>query len=144
MRAFGATRVIPITDRGQLWNLVGDLARHPDWAADAIAVVEIGPRRFASKSNARGRTFSARIEVLDAIPDREIDFRVHDQTGVYRHRITLGDHPRGVTVTRHVEPEALSFRQRVLAEVARRSIRIPAIEASLERLERAARSDATE
>ena len=133
MPTFGASLVISAKPDA-VWVLVGDLTRHPEWSADALEVTAVGADRFTSRSNARGRLFMATIQVLVSEPEKRIEFRVADESGVYRHRIDLARQGGGTLVTRRVESEHLTPRQRVVAAAALFTVRRPALHRSLERL----------
>ncbi len=117
-----------------VWALVGDLTRHPQWSADALEITAVGDDRYTSRANTRGRLFAATIQVLVSEPEKRIEYRVSDESGIYRHRIDLARQGGGTLVTRHVEPEQLTPRQRVLAAAALFPVRRPALQRSLERL----------
>jgi uncharacterized protein YndB with AHSA1/START domain len=133
MPTFGASLVISAKPDA-VWALVGDLTRHPDWSADALEITPVGGDRYTSRANAGGRVFTATIQVLVSEPEKRIEYRVSGESGVYRHRIDLARQGGGTLVTRRVEPERLTPRQRVVAAVALFPVRRPALHRSLERL----------
>jgi len=118
----------------ELWPLIADLTRHAEWSADSIEITEVGKDRYSSRADARGKTFRAQIEVTTSLPEELLEFRVRDATGSYIHRIGLAELETGTMVTRQVTAEKLNLGQQVLASAARTPIRIPSLEASLERL----------
>ena len=133
MPGFGASLVVS-AHPDRVWEFVGDLLRHPEWAADALEITQIDEWSYSCRANARGRIFNARIDVLVKAPERRIEFRVTDESGVYRHRIDLARQGNGTLVTRHVHAEQLSPSQRIRALIALFPIRRPALQHSLERL----------
>lgn len=133
MPAFGASLVISAKPDA-VWVLVGDLTRHPDWSPDPLEIRPVDADRYACRTNVKGRVFTATIQILVSEPEKRIEFRVTDESGIYRHRIDLARQGGGTLVTRRVEPEHLTPRQRVVAAAALFTVRRPALHRSLERL----------
>lgn len=133
MRTFSAQLEIDAAPEN-LWPLVGDLRRHPEWSMDDIEVTEIGADRFLSKVKTGSRTLTAQIHVTTSHPNELIEFRVRDETGTYMHRIGMAQLDDGTLVNRQVTPTQLSLGQRVLSTAARSPIRIPSLHDSLRRL----------
>jgi uncharacterized protein YndB with AHSA1/START domain len=121
-----------------VWELVGDLNRHPAWSANDLEVTDLGGGRFRTVATTRGRTFTAEVEVLRSEPERLFEFRATDETGTYLHRVYLARQGGGTLVKRTVGPERLSRLQRVLAWVILFPVRLPALRKSLARLGEAA------
>jgi hypothetical protein len=116
-----------------VWVLVGDLSRHPEWAADALEVSSMDDGSYRSRANAKGRISTATLEVVLSVQERRLEFRSTDSTGTYLHRIDLAPQGGGTLVTRRVEPQQLSPRERTLASITL-PMRIAALRRSLERL----------
>jgi uncharacterized protein YndB with AHSA1/START domain len=116
-----------------VWALVGDVTQHPQWSADALEIQHIDGDTFRSRANTKGRIFTATLEVLLSVPERRLEFRAIDSTGTYLHRIDLASQGGGTLVTRRVEAEQLSLKQRLVSTAAL-PIRIGALRRSLERL----------
>lgn len=133
MAGFSASLVISAKPDA-VWEWVGDLTRHPDWSADALEITRVSEGSYISRANARGRVFTATLEVLTSHPERRIEFRATDSTGTYRHRIDLARQGGGTLVTRYVEAERLTPKQRVLAMIALVPVRRPSLRRSLDRL----------
>lgn len=133
MPEFTASGVIPAR-ASDVFEVISDLATHPRWAADDLALERTGERTWRSVSRAKGRTFHADLIVTVVEPDDVFEFVASDETGTYRHRITIQQAPTGCRVTRSVTIERLGAAQRVLYWVTLFPVRRPALRTSLSRL----------
>lgn len=118
----------------EVYALVADIATHPRWAADELAVTDIGDGRWHTTATAKGRSFTADLVVTEAVPPQRFVFEVSDQTGRWRHTFDLAATPAGCTVTRRVEPIDLRPMQRLFYWVVRVPVKVPSLRTSLERL----------
>lgn len=133
MHGFSASVMIPASG-SRVFEVVSDLATHPQWAADDLTVQQTGETTWRSVSRAKGRTFHADLIETNAEPDRVFEFVSSDETGTYGHRFTLREVPGGCEVTRTVTPRQLRIGQQVLYWLTLVAVRKPALRMSLQRL----------
>lgn len=133
MPRFTATEAIP-APASAVFDVISDLATHPQWAADDLVLERTGERTWRSVSRARGRTFHADLIVTVLEPDRVFEFIASDETGTYRHNLSIEHAPGGCAVTRTVTAERLGAAQTVLYWVTLFPVRRPALQTSLAKL----------
>lgn len=118
----------------EVYVLVADIATHPQWAADDLAVERTGDGAWRTTAEAKGRSFTAALVITEAVPPERFAFEVADETGRWRHTFDIAATGHGCTVTRRVEPIELRPLQRVLYWVVRVPVKIPSLRTSLDRL----------
>ena len=122
-----------------VFALVGDLAAHGDWAADDVVVepVDDAPlamgKRYRSKAHAKGKTFTADLELMAHEPTSRVVFTATDATGRFTHTITLAPTSNGTHVERAIDGK-LSAGQALLFWLVLLPVKKPSARASLERL----------
>jgi uncharacterized protein YndB with AHSA1/START domain len=123
----------------EVYALVSDLTRHPEWAADPIEVTPVGDgpvavgKEYRTKAVSRGKTITAELKVTEMTPPTRFAFSVRDLTGDYLHEFRVVPRGPGTHVERNVTA-TLGLKQRALFMVVFRPIKLPNTQAAMTRL----------
>ena len=133
MPGFAATVIIRAT-AAEVFEVISDLATHPQWASDDLTIERTGERTWRSISRAKGRTFHADLIVTVVEPDEVFEFVSSDETGTYGHGFVVRDLPEGCEVARYVTARRLGIGQQALYWLTLIPVRRPGLRTSLSRL----------
>ncbi len=138
-RASFCTRVLIQAPQENVFAYIADLARHGEWASDAVEIetIEATPRvignRYRSTAQSHGVTFHSNLLVTEYDPPARFAFVGEDSTGRVEHLFTIrpdGEHTR---VERQMQFD-VSFLQWLAYLVLVYPVRIPSARRTLARL----------
>jgi hypothetical protein len=92
----------------KVFPFVGDLLRHPEWAADQIKMEALSPgamgveSQYRSTANFKGFNIVDELQVVEYQPPTHFAFKVKDIAGRFVHKFVLRSQSDGTLVERSV------------------------------------------
>jgi hypothetical protein len=115
----------------QVFPLVGDLLRHPDWATDKMKMETLssGPisvgNQYRSSTNFKGMVVVAELQVAEYQPASRFAFMVNDRTGRYTHEFLLHSQQGGTLVERSISNENTDLISKILTIILMSILIVP-------------------
>ena len=115
----------------QVFPLVGDLLRHPEWATDQMKMeamasgsMSVG-NQYRSTTNFKGMVVVAELQVVEYQPPTRFAFKVDDRTGRYTHEFLLHSQEGGTLVERSISNENTDIISKILTIILMPILIIP-------------------
>ena len=124
----------------EVFPLVSDLFRHPDWATDRMKIeaISYGPlgtgNHYRSITHFKGMVIVAEIQVIEYQPSTRFAFKVNDRTGRYVHEFRLHAQEDGTLVERSISNERRDLLTKILTMILMPLLIIPESKKALQLL----------
>lgn len=124
----------------QVFPLVGDLLRHPEWATDQMKMEAISSggirvgNQYRSITNFKGMVVVAKRQVAEYQHPSRFAFTVNDRTGRYTHEFVLHPQSGGTLVERSISNENTDIISKILTIILMPMLIIPESKKALQLL----------